>query len=44
MITKVRQHRRDAGHVLHDVVRDVAHPLGERVQIDWFDDLEHIHV
>ena len=36
----MRQHRRDAGHVLHDVVRDVAHPLGQGVKIHWFDNLK----
>ena len=40
-LTEVCQHRRDARHVLHHVVRDVAHPLGQGVQVDWLDNLWH---
>ena len=40
-LTKVCQHRRDARHVLYHVVRDVTHPLGQGVQVDWLDNLCH---
>ena len=38
-LTKVCQHRRDARHVLYHVIRDVAHPLGQGVQVHWLDNL-----
>ena len=40
LLTEVSQHGSDVGHVFNDVVRYVTNPLGQRLKIDWFDDLE----
>ena len=36
------QHGSDVGHVFNDIVRDVSNPLGQRLKIDWFDDLQRL--
>ena len=42
LLTEVRQHGSDVRHVFNDIVRDVTNPLGQRIQIDGFDDLGEI--
>merc|ERR1719273_2332643 len=39
IVTEVSQHGSDVRHVFNDIVRDVTNPLGQRLKIDWFDDL-----
>ena len=42
VLTEVSQHGSNVGHVFNDIVRDVSNPLGQRLQIDWFDDLQRL--
>lgn len=39
VVAKPRQHGGDLGHVPHHIPRDLAGPLGERLQVHGLDDL-----
>ena len=44
LLTEVSQHGSDVRHVFKYIIRDVSHPLGQCLEIDWFDDLQGLNV